>query len=87
MLGQAMISREALFWYTKINTARIGSSALLADAWRHRSDAFSSVGALVGIAGARLVFSVMDSMASLVIFLFIMRAAYDIFKDAVNKGE
>lgn len=57
----------------------------LADAWHHRSDAFSSVGALTGIAGARLGFPVMDSIASLVIFLFIMKAAYDIFKDAVNK--
>ena len=74
-----------MFWYTKINAARIGSSALLADAWHHRSDAFSSVGALIGIAGARLGFPVMDSIASLVIFLFIMKAAYDIFKDAVNK--
>ena len=81
----SIVSKEAMFWYTKINAARIGSSALLADAWHHRSDAFSSVGALIGIAGARLGFPVMDSIASLVIFLFIMKAAYDIFKDAVNK--
>mgnify|MGYP002510384356 CR=1 FL=1 len=78
-------SKEAKFCYTKINATRIDSSALLADAWHHRSDAFSSVGALIGIAGARLGFPVMDSIASLVIFLFIMKAAYDIFKDAVDK--
>lgn len=81
----SIVSKEAMFWYTKINAARIDSSALLADAWHHRSDAFSSVGALIGIAGARLGFPIMDSIASLVIFLFIMKAAYDIFKDAVNK--
>ena len=81
----SIVSKEAMFWYTKMNAARIDSSALLADAWHHRSDAFSSVGALIGIAGARLGFPVMDSIASLVIFLFIMKAAYDIFKDAVNK--
>lgn len=81
----SIVSKEAMFWYTKINAARIDSSALLADAWHHRSDAFSSVGALVGIAGARLGFPVMDSVASLVIFVFIVKAAYDIFKDAVNK--
>lgn len=79
------VSKEAMFWYTKINAAKIDSSALLADAWHHRSDAFSSVGALIGIAGARLGFPVMDSVASLVIFLFILKAAYDIFMDAVNK--
>jgi cation diffusion facilitator family transporter len=77
--------KEAMFWYTKINAKRIDSGALMADAWHHRSDALSSVGAFVGIAGARLGFPVMDSIASLVIFVFIMKAAYDIFQDAVNK--
>ncbi|MDE5781358.1 MAG: cation diffusion facilitator family transporter [Lachnospiraceae bacterium] len=81
----SIVSKEAMFWYTKVNAVRIDSSALLADAWHHRSDAFSSVGALIGIAGARLGFPVMDSIASLVIFVFIIKAAYDIFKDAVNK--
>ncbi|MDE7269022.1 MAG: cation diffusion facilitator family transporter [Acetatifactor sp.] len=81
----SIVSKEAMFWYTKVNAARIDSSALLADAWHHRSDAFSSVGALIGIVGARLGFPVMDSVASLVIFVFIIKAAYDIFKDAVNK--
>jgi cation diffusion facilitator family transporter len=57
----------------------------MADAWHHRSDALSSVGALIGIAAARLGFPIMDSVASLVIFVFIVKAAFDIFKDAVDK--
>ena len=57
----------------------------MADAWHHRSDAFSSIGALVGIAGSRLGFPIMDSIASLVIFVFIVKAASDIFKDAIDK--
>ena len=57
----------------------------MADAWHHRSDAFSSVGALIGIGGARLGFPIMDSIASLVIFVFIVKAAFDIFKDAMDK--
>ena len=81
----SIVSKEAMFWYTKINARRIDSSALMADAWHHRSDAFSSVGALIGIAGARLGFPIMDSIASLVIFVFIIKAAYDIFRDAVDK--
>ena len=64
---------------------RLDSSALMADAWHHRSDAFSSIGALIGIAGARLGFPIMDSIASLIIFVFIIKAAYDIFKDAIDK--
>lgn len=81
----SIVVKEVMFWYTKINAKRIDSSALMADAWHHRSDAFSSVGALIGIGGARLGFPVMDSIASLVIFIFIVKAAYDIFKDAVDK--
>ena len=81
----SIVSKEAMFWYTKINAKKIDSSALMADAWHHRSDAFSSIGALIGIGGARLGFPIMDSVASLVIFCFIVKAAYDIFKDAIDK--
>lgn len=81
----SIATKEAMFWYTKIHAKKIDSSALMADAWHHRSDAFSSIGALIGIAGARLGFPIMDSIASLVIFVFIVKAAYDIFKDAVDK--
>lgn len=81
----SIVSKEAMFWYTRHYAKKIDSGALMADAWHHRSDALSSIGALVGIAGARLGFPVMDSVASLVIFLFIVKAAYDIFRDAVDK--
>ena len=81
----SIASKEAMYWYTRHYAKKIDSSALMADAWHHRSDAFSSIGALVGIAGARMGFPVMDSIASLVIFVFIIKAAYDIFKDAMDK--
>lgn len=81
----SIASKEGMYWYTRHYAKRIDSSALMADAWHHRSDAFSSIGALIGIAGARLGFPIMDSIASLVIFLFIVKAAFDIFKDAMDK--
>jgi len=81
----SIIIKEGMYWYTRHFAKRFDSGALMADAWHHRSDAFSSVGALVGIGGARLGYPVMDSVASLVIFVFIVKAAYDIFKDAVDK--
>lgn len=77
--------KESMYWYTRFNAKKIDSSALMADAWHHRSDALSSVGALVGIAGARLGFPVCDAAASLCICFFIAKATYDIFKDAVDK--
>ncbi|MDI3536048.1 MAG: hypothetical protein PWP16_647 [Eubacteriaceae bacterium] len=81
----SIIAKEAMYWYARINAKKIDSSALMADAWHHRSDAFSSVGALIGIIGARIGFPIMDSVASLIIFVFIAKASYDIFKDAINK--
>lgn len=81
----SIVSKEAMYWYTRFNAKKIDSSALMADAWHHRSDALSSVGALIGIAGARMGVPIMDSVASLIIFIFIAKAAFDIFKDAVNK--
>lgn len=81
----SIAAKEAMYWYTRYYAKKIDSSALLADAWHHRSDAISSIGALIGIAGARLGFPIMDSLASLVIFVFIVKAAYDIFMDAMDK--
>lgn len=81
----SIVSKEAMYWYTRHYAKKIDSSALMADAWHHRSDAFSSIGALIGIVGARMGFPVMDPIASLVIFVFIVKAAYEIFKDAMDK--
>lgn len=81
----SIVSKEGMYWYTRHYAKKIDSSALMADAWHHRSDAFSSIGALIGIGGARLGFPIMDSVASFVIFLFIAKAAFDIFKDAMDK--
>ena len=78
-------SKESMYWYTRHYAKRIDSSALMADAWHHRSDALSSIGALIGIAGARMGFPILDPVASLVICFFIAKAALDIFKDAIDK--
>lgn len=84
----AMVSilvKEGMYQYTRIYAKKIDSGALMADAWHHRSDALSSVGALIGIAGARIGFPILDPVASVVICVFIEKAAYDIFRDAVDK--
>ncbi len=81
----SIVVKEAMFWYTRGAAKKIDSGALMADAWHHRSDALSSVGALVGILFARNGYPVMDVVASLIICVFIVKASYDIFKDAVDK--
>ncbi len=77
--------KESMFWYTMARANKLGSGALRAEAWHHRSDALSSVGSLAGIAGARLGLRVLDPAAGLVICLFILKSAYDIFREAVEK--
>ncbi|HOO80191.1 MAG TPA: cation diffusion facilitator family transporter [Lachnospiraceae bacterium] len=77
--------KEAMFWYTRYYARKLDSGAVMADAWHHRSDALSSVGALIGIAGARLGHPILDPIASIIICLFIVKASYDIFKDAIGK--
>lgn len=81
----SIVVKEGMFRYTRHFARKIDSGALMADAWHHRSDALSSVGALVGIAGARLGFPLADPLASLVICIFIEKAAVEIFKDAIDK--
>lgn len=81
----SIVIKEGMYWYTLAAAKKIKSGALKADAWHHRSDALSSVGSFVGILGAKLGAPVLDPVASVVISLFILKAAYDIFMDAVGK--
>ena len=87
-LAAAIISivvKEGMYQSTKVYARKLDSGALMADAWHHRSDALSSVGALIGITGARMGFPFLDPAASVVICFFIEKAAYEIFMDAIDK--
>ena len=81
----SIVVKEWMYWYTRAAAKKIHSDALMADAWHHRSDSLSSIGALVGIVCSLAGFPVMDSVASVVICIFIVKAAVDIFRDAVDK--
>ncbi|MDD4658939.1 MAG: cation diffusion facilitator family transporter [Eubacteriales bacterium] len=81
----SIVVKEGMFWYTCRGAKKIGSGALMADAWHHRSDALSSVGSFAGILGARLGFPIMDSVASVIISIFIVKASWDIFMDSIGK--
>ena len=81
----SIFTKEGLYRYTKAVANKIESGALKADAWHHRSDALSSIGSLLGVVGARMGFPVLDSVACIVISFFVVKAALDIFMDAVGK--
>ena len=81
----SIVTKEGMYRYTVFFARRLDSASLLASAWDHRSDAFSSIGALVGIAGARMGYPILEHIASIVICLFILKAALDIFREALDK--
>lgn len=81
----SIVTKEAMFWYTRYYAKKLNSPAFMADAWHHRSDAFSSVGSLIGIAGARLGAPVLEPVACVVICVCILKVAYDVIKDSLGR--
>lgn len=81
----SIVSKEWMYRYTVKAADKISSAALKADAWHHRSDAYSSIGTLVGIAGARLGFTILDPVASLVVCILIVKVAISIYVQSFNQ--
>lgn len=81
----SIIVKEAMFWYARYYGKKLRSSALIADAWHHRSDAMSSIGSLIGIYGAQKGILILEPAASLVISIFIIKVAIGIFCDSLNE--
>lgn len=81
----SIVVKEGMYWYTKINANRINSDALKAEAWHHRSDALSSIGSLIGVAGAMLGLKILDPVMGCVIGVVIIKVSYDIAKESVDK--
>ena len=89
--GTALISifiKEWLFRYTRSVGKKSNSSILLANAWHHRSDAISSIAALIGIIGSIAGFPLLDPIASAVVSFMIMKVGYELtlggFRDLMD---
>jgi len=72
----SIASKEALYWYTVIIAKKVKSDMLKANAWHHRSDAFSSVVVLIGIFGAANGYFYLDSIAAIIVGLMIIFIAW-----------
>lgn len=81
----SIIVKEWMYHFTIKAAKKINSGALKADAWHHRSDALSSIGALIGIIGAMFGITILDSIASIIIAILIIKTAFDIIKDGIDK--
>lgn len=77
----SIVTKELLYQYTRIKGTRLDSPALRANAWHHRSDALSSIGAAIGIGGAILLgnrWTVLDPLASIVVGAMLVKVAWDL---------
>lgn len=84
----SIFTKETLYHYTVFTGKKVNSQVIIANAWHHRSDAFSSIGAAIGIAGALFLgdkWRVLDPIAAVVVSLFIVRIAIQLFVPAVNE--
>lgn len=77
----SIVAKEILFQYTRFKGKKLDSPALTANAWHHRSDALSSIGAAIGIGGAILLgnrWTVLDPLASIVVGAMLVKVAWDL---------
>ena len=84
----SIVSKEAVYWYTVIKGKKLNSQAVVANAWHHRSDAFSSIGTLLGIGGAILggeKWAVLDPIAAVVVSIFIVKVAISILNGSLQE--
>lgn len=82
----SILSKEWLYRYTLAAGSRVDSPVLKANALHHRSDAVSSLGTLLGIAGAMFLgeqWRLLDPVAAIIVSLLIMKSGYDIMKPSV----
>ena len=80
----SILSKEFMYRYTIKGALKIDSNALKADAWHHRSDALSSIGALIGIVGSRMGYPILDPIFSIVIASLVIKVAVDIYIESVK---
>ena len=84
----SIVSKEGLYQYTALRGKALSSQALIANAWHHRSDALSSIGAAIGIGGAILLgqrWTVLDPLASVVVGAMLVKVAVDLLRTSMGE--
>ena len=84
----SIVAKEILYRYTVRVGKSLNSQAVIANAWHHRSDAFSSIGTLVGIGGAIILgqkWRILDPIAAIVVSAFIIKVSFDLIKPGIDE--
>lgn len=88
MAAVSIVVKERLYWYTIIIGRKIESPAVIANGWHHRSDAFSSIGTLIGISGAMFLgerWRILDPITSVIVGIFIIGVAYKLARPSIQE--
>lgn len=88
MAAVSIVVKEGLYWYTIIIGRKIESPAVIANGWHHRSDAFSSIGTLIGISGAMFLgerWRILDPITSVIVGIFIIGVAYKLARPSIQE--
>lgn len=84
----SIVIKELLYQYTARKGKALDSQVMVANAWHHRSDALSSIGATIGVGGAIWLgqrWAVLDPMASIVVGLMLVKVAYELLKTSIGE--
>ena len=81
----SIVVKEIMFLYTRWAAKKTESSALLASSWDSQSDVLATTGGLVGIVFARMGYPIADSIAAIIIALFILRVGVQVFRDGADQ--
>ena len=88
MAAVSIVVKEGLYWYTIIIGRKIENPAVIANGWHHRSDAFSSIGTLIGISGAMFLgerWRILDPITSVIVGIFIIGVAYKLARPSIQE--
>ena len=83
----SIVLKEAVFRYSMVKARKLNSQAVEANAWHHRSDAFSSMGTALGVGGAIFLgqrWTVLDPIASVIVGFFIVKVSYDLLRNGIG---
>jgi cation diffusion facilitator family transporter len=76
--------KYSLFRYTNRVGKLVGSSSMVADSYNHRSDVLASISVLLGVAGARLGYPILDPLAGILVSLIILKTGISIYLEAIE---
>lgn len=84
----SIVLKEWAYRYTISKGHKINSPVLVANAWHHRSDAFSSLASLVGVAGSMFLGVnglILDPLAAILVSFYIIKSGIDVIKPSVDE--